>query len=249
MIKILETFKKVLDFFIIYKNDHIKYSQDGLWSTSFTYFMEDKKFLEAYKKGRDLMPETWSKDLHFHWRAYINCWIANNVKNIPGDYIECGTNTGMYARMIADYIEIDTTDKNMYLIDTYEGLSESYSSEREMERSKQMGYHKENIFEKVNQTFSEFKNIEVVKGVVPDILKRFDNNKFCYVSIDMNSVYPEVSALEYFWDKISIGGVVILDDHALDEKQGLAHIKFAKSKNSSILCLPTGQGLIIKNEI
>jgi hypothetical protein len=246
--KTFPRFWKCLEFAIIYKNKHIKYSQDGLWSTSRPYFLEDRNFTESYNIGRELIPKSWDKELNFQWRAYIGCWFANIVKNVPGDFIECGTNTGMYARMIINYSKIGNTEKKIYLIDTFEGLDEKYSTTEEMERSHDMGYHKVNIYESVKKTFSEFKNVEVIKGVVPDVLERFTDTKFCYVSIDMNSVYPEISALEKLWDKISVGGVIVLDDYGIDEDQGLAHNKFAESKNATVLCLPTGQGVIIKTK-
>ena len=68
------------------------------------------------------------------------------------------------------------------------------------------------------------------------------------MSIDMNSVNPEVAALDYFWDKLSKGGMIILDDYAYVtcDLQYEAHNNWAKGKGIKILTLPTGQGLIIK---
>ena len=60
---------------------------------------------------------------------------------------------------------------------------------------------------------------------------------------------PEVAALEFFWDKMLPGGIIILDDYgypgAMDQK--LAHDAFAASKGAMILGLPTCQGLILKS--
>lgn len=65
----------------------------------------------------------------------------------------------------------------------------------------------------------------------------------------MNCVAPEVAALEYFWDKMVSGGVIIFDDYGYANStndQKFAHDKFARSKNVEILTLPTCQGLLIK---
>ncbi len=57
----------------------------------------------------------------------------------------------------------------------------------------------------------------------------------------------EIAALDYFWDKLSTGGIV-LDDYAdvTYDLQYKADNKWAKNKGIKILSLPIGQGLIVK---
>lgn len=74
------------------------------------------------------------------------------------------------------------------------------------------------------------------------------SSKIAYLYIDMNYVIPEIAAAEYFWDKLVPGAAIMIDDygHAGHEEQKCAFGDFAKRKNVLLLCLPTGQGLIIK---
>jgi len=65
----------------------------------------------------------------------------------------------------------------------------------------------------------------------------------------MNCAKPEIEAINYFWDKIEKGGMILLDDYAnnrLFELQRKEFDKFADEKGIGILTLATGQGLIIK---
>jgi hypothetical protein len=64
----------------------------------------------------------------------------------------------------------------------------------------------------------------------------------------MNCVQPEIAAANYFWDKLVVGGVMILDDYGfyLHIEQKKAFDLFAIEKRQDILSLPTGQGIIIK---
>jgi hypothetical protein len=64
----------------------------------------------------------------------------------------------------------------------------------------------------------------------------------------MNNVLPEIAAIEYFWDKLVQGGIVVLDDYGFTShlQQKLAFDEFAKRVGVLILTLPTGQGLILK---
>ena len=67
--------------------------------------------------------------------------------------------------------------------------------------------------------------------------------------MDMNCVKPEFDALNFFWDKMVSGGIIILDDYGYANStndQKAIHDKFANSKGVKILSLPTCQGLLIK---
>ena len=137
-----------------------------------------------------------------------------------------------------------------YLLDTFEGLSDKYSTTIEMQRNELMGYSdRENSFDIASQVFSDYSNVVLIKGIVPDTLVQVDSKRVAYLSIDMNCVKPEIDALEFFWEKLVDGAYVILDDYGYANStndQRLAHDEFALSKNRVILTLPTGQGLIIK---
>ena len=64
----------------------------------------------------------------------------------------------------------------------------------------------------------------------------------------MNCVAPEIAAIEYLWDRIATGGVVLLDDYAFEqhEEQQVQFDDFASRKGTTILTLPTGQGIMLK---
>jgi O-methyltransferase len=72
--------------------------------------------------------------------------------------------------------------------------------------------------------------------------------KVCYLSIDMNCAEPEIAAAEFFWDKMVTGAAMILDDYGWlgQGVQKRAFDDFARRKRVPLLCLPTGQGLILK---
>ncbi|HTB17249.1 MAG TPA: hypothetical protein VK708_03990, partial [Bryobacteraceae bacterium] len=69
-----------------------------------------------------------------------------------------------------------------------------------------------------------------------------------FLHLDMNCAYPEAAALEYFWDRLSPGAFVLLDDYVYFgyESQTKAIDSLAASLGFNVLSLPTGQGLIIK---
>ena len=69
-----------------------------------------------------------------------------------------------------------------------------------------------------------------------------------FLHIDMNCAPPEVSALRYFWPRLTPGAFVLLDDYAQRGRdvQRLAMDAVASEFGVSICALPTGQGLLMK---
>ena len=66
--------------------------------------------------------------------------------------------------------------------------------------------------------------------------------------IDLNYYKPEVFGLRHFWDRIPVGGVVLLDDYAFRgrREQYDAMNEVAREFGVSILSTASGQGIIIK---
>lgn len=222
----------------------ISYNTDGLATSNNCDFINAPKFVQAYSLAKATNP--WP-NFTSQWRVYIVCWFADLVKNLDGDYVECGVNTGASSRAIIDYINFNETKKRFYLMDTFEGIDAKYVSDEE-KKIGILNYQYNDCYKEVVKTFSGF-NVEIIKGSIPDTLIQCKAQRICYLAIDMNNVLPEIAALEYFWDKIVNSGVVILDDYGFPQHilQKNAFDKFAKEKNIEILSLPTGQGIIIKH--
>lgn len=222
---------------------NLSYNQDGLSTTHNCDFIDEPHFKFAYEKGKDT--GCWEHD-QVHWRVYILCWAANQVKNLEGDFVECGVYKGGFSRAVIEYINFKELPKNFYLIDTFEGLVPELLTETE----KHLGalYKYDGVYNSVVNTFKEFSNVKVIKGIVPKILSTITTKKICYLSIDLNCVVPEIAAVNFFWDQLVEGGIIILDDYGWTNhtEQKKAFDEFAKEKGIQILSLPTGQGLIIK---
>ncbi len=234
-------------FLPLYK-DHLTYSGDSLYTLHSADFLYNEKFIEAYRLGKETCKNTVNYDCDIRWRVHLACWAAMHASKLEGDFVECGVFTGVFPRSIIHYTDFNTLNKTYYLMDTFEGLSEKYSSEKEMEGSKISYSPHVKIYDEVKETFKNF-NTKIIKGAIPETLSKVETNKIAYLSIDMNSVEPEIAALNYFWDKMVSGGIIVLDDFGYmnaTKEQEKAHLAFAKSKGVEILYFPTCQGIIIK---
>jgi hypothetical protein len=219
------------------------YDQDGLASQHNCDFMQDPRFAESYRLGKQT--GSWG-NCDIHWRAFVCCWAADKGKSLPGDFIECGVNKGGLARTVIQYVDFPSLSKKFYLLDTFQGLSEKYISLEERARGIRQGGYEE-CYEAVKKTFSDF-NVEIIRGTVPDTLSAVKAERVAYLSIDMNCMEPEIAAAKFFWDKLSSGAVIVLDDYGWNPhiSQKRAFDAFAAVRGVQVLALPTGQGIIIK---
>lgn len=229
----------------IFNNIHgqLTYNTDGLATSNNCDFINDPRFAAAYEAARKTNP--WP-NFTLMWRVYTVCWYADLVKELDGDFVECGVNTGAYSRAIIEYINFAESNKTFYLMDTFQGLDPRFITEEE----KSLGisnYNYRDCYEEVLKTFAPFRT-KIIRGAIPETLSQCDAQKICYLSIDMNNKIPEIAALEYFWPRIVRQGVILLDDYGfpMHIHQKIAFDEFAKKVNHEIYTMPTGQGLIIK---
>ena len=224
-----------------------------VWNKN-TDFLQDEWFMAAYRAGMDSghkigRPAGSSEDIHIEWRILVCCWAAWHAKQLPGDFVECGTNTGIMSLAICNYIDFNSTGKNFYLFDTFRGIPEAQMlpEERAAGRGLENSIYEE-CFETAKRNFSPFPRVHLVRGKVPDTLPSQPVEKVCYLMLDMNIMVPERAALEYFWDKLVPGAIVLLDDYGwlgyVAQKRALD--EFAASKGVKILNIPTGHGMLIK---
>jgi len=222
----------------------LTYNQDGLATRHNADFIHDPRFRDAYRKGEQT--GSW-RGAAIHWRAYVACWAADKASRLEGDFVECGVNKGGLARTIIEFTRFKDLPKRFYLLDTYQGLVEECLTHEERALGRTAGGYEE-CFESVKRTFSEFPNIVLVRGTVPNTLSQVSAEKVAYLSIDMNCAMPEIAAAEYFWDRMVTGGVILLDDYgwqgAIAQKR--AFDEFARKRHTLVLPLPTGQGVILK---
>ncbi len=233
---------------IAYKGDSL-----AVWNKNLD-FLADPTFISAYHRGMDSghtigRSKGSNKDIHIEYRVYICCWAAAHAAKLPGNFVECGTNTGIMSLAICEYIDFNSTGKEFFLFDTYNGIPESELSERDRatNRIAHNGMYFD-CYELAKRNFAPFPKARLVRGTVPDTLRDVDTGPISYLCIDMNIARPERAAIEHFWPKLVTGGIVILDDYGWngfkDQKDTID--EFAELAGVKVLTLPTGQGMIVK---
>jgi O-methyltransferase len=231
-----------------------EYSYNGCGLRTFgkvAGFLAEARFQRAHSRGWN---SGHKKARHIddnRWIVHIALWAATQAARLPGDFVECGVDTGMISLAVCDWLDFNALDKDFWLFDTFNGIPVEQMSKAE--RDGIGGWHNresyEECFERSSASFAPWPRCRLIRGRVPGTLNEFPKDRrVCYLSIDMNIVFPEIAAIEFFWDRLVPGAVVLLDDYAwaTHVAQKEAFDAFAQAHGAMILTLPTGQGIIMR---
>jgi hypothetical protein len=228
------------------------YEFDGLHTVHNARFFDDPRFQAAWQRGLEASAGVSPGSA---WRIHIGLWAASVASHVSGDFVECGVNAGFLSSAILRYLDWRKLGKKFYLVDTFEGpVLEQFSAVeieggllRRVQQSIAAGAYVTDL-ERIHRNYQEWDRVVLVQGIVPDCCGAVGAEAIAFLHLDMNCAFPEVEALRFFWDRVSRGGIVLLDDYAYFgyDAQGNAMDEVARTLGAEILALPTGQGMIVK---
>lgn len=213
-------------------------------------FLQDPVFRRAYRAGIDSGHRIGGGgDLGIQWRVATCLWAAAHARNLPGDFVECGVNTGIMSLAICERLGFGSLDRRFWLLDTFEGIPpEQMSATERADRTAENAAFYGDCHETARRNFAPYPNARLVRGRIPDTLPEVEAEQVAYLHIDLNIAAPERAAIEHFWSLMSPSGVVILDDYGWQHyaEQKASMDEWAAGEGVPILNLPTGQGLLVK---
>ena len=250
IIKLLKNKKRLLKALISWKLVSVEtdpaYDEDGLSTFHIPHFLTDEDFVSAYSQGE--ATGSWDTN-RLRWRVHIALCLAKYSASIRGDYIECGVNLGGNCRAQLTYIPHLLINRNYYLVDTFSGIPSDSIDEVER-RYGVSEKHYTYTYDRVCQSFADHERVKVIRGRVPAILDSLVISSLAFVHLDMNVGKSEYLAAKKLWPLISPGGVLLLDDVCYSKKYTKTaeyFSSFARDVGSTLIFLPTGQGLILKS--
>ena len=199
-------------------------------------FMNDECLMKAYNDNA-----TTEVEKSVLWRLATVAWGFRKGLQLDGDFVECGCYKGTTAKIMCDMADFSSyPDRRYYLYDLFDHDSAMPHHS--------MPEHSQFLFQKTRERFSQFSNVVVTQGQVPDILSEVSPGKIAFMHIDLNNAEAEVGALEVLFDRMVPGAVLVFDDYGWlaygDQKKAEDH--WLASRGYQVLELPTGQGLLIK---
>ncbi|MGE0351081.1 TylF/MycF/NovP-related O-methyltransferase [Hydrogenophaga sp.] len=191
-------------------------------------------------------------------KQYNTLQFLRLVRSMEGSVAECGTFKGLGSFMFCHTLrESDPSydGRDFHIFDSFEGLSEPKAQDQIQDTrvgTTGVAYMGAGSFhgglDHVRQALSEFPAIEYHKGWIPESFKNLPERQYRFVHIDVDLYEPTRDSLEYFYPRLREGGVIVCDDYAHLQWPGARRAldEYCDPKGITVLCLTTGQGVIIK---
>jgi len=190
------------------------------------------------------------------WRHWIVSYAVKHAtkfaKTENYNLVECGVEWGYTA-----FFALKTVTNNdkkiksfsMHLYDAWQDMREEELLESEYWH---VNLYKNLDIESTKKNLIEFKeNLIFHQGYIPDsLIKKPDPpDTIFYLHIDLNSAKPTEYALEFFYPRLVIGGVILFDDYGWDAYEDTKNTieNFFKDKPGLLMKIPTGQAIYFHN--
>lgn len=137
---------------------------------------------------------------------------------LKGCTAECGVYFGETSMFINKY----WPDQTLHLFDTFEGFSEkdieydsnNFASFKNSEFSKNPFKidTPDSMLDIVKARMCYPENLKIHKGLFSECSKDIED-QFCFVNLDMDLYQPQLDGLRFFWNKMQLGGIILLHDY------------------------------------
>lgn len=188
------------------------------------------------------------------WRHYFVHWTASTACQIraPGErnFVELGVCDGLTAWYAIDARMQHHCNGQFYLYDAWAAMRSDLLTRSEKTSEGSYAYLSLENAQR-NLALSGASDFVYNKGYLPESFATCPNPAtVAWLHIDLNSALPTLASLDFFWDKMLPGGIVLFDDFAWpgyeDTRRQIE--AWSDERGFDILHLPTGQALISKKE-
>lgn len=224
-------------------------------TTPQTFYELDTAFHALYDTAQDKTQMATSDNALRCQRHYTLYHLLHNLRGMPGDFCELGCWRGLSAYQTADYMRRHHPGAHFCILDSFEGLSE-YSEEDKAGRTYDFEAMRKALVcpeEIVRNNLGEFNFVSYHKGWIPMQFHEVADRQFCWVHIDVDLYQPIKDSIEFFYPRLSKGGIMVFDDYGSTlfpgAKQAVDEFLAAQAmREVFFLPLPSGQAFLIKQQ-
>jgi O-methyltransferase len=181
---------------------------------------------------------------------FFNWWFQVGRitrESVAGAFAELGVYKGESAAILH---HMDPS-REFHLFDTFEGFKkDDLHGETGEAATYTSGHFADTHVDKVHERIGGNRNILIHKGHFPETASGLDDLKFALVNMDADLYNPTKSGLEYFYPRLSPGGVIFIHDYTFKwEGVKRAVDEFITTIPESVVLVPDLEGtvMIVKN--
>lgn len=168
---------------------------------------------------------------------YVIHQLVKATSKVDGSLAEVGVYRGATAKMICKAKK----KKTLYLFDTFEGLPPISKYDKQFFQGQYQAFENE-----VRLYLRRYKNIQFYKGLFPqETGKAVVTKKFSFVHLDVDIYKSTKDCLEFFYPRMSRGGVILSHDYVSYGVKKAVN-EFFSDKCEPVIELPGIQCMVVK---
>src|SRR5215204_4059638 len=222
------------------------YQGDGLATVGYSPFQHDPEWSAAYEEmASEWYPERPGLDIR--WRMWILTSVARQTRQLPGNVAEFGVYRAGCARMILGTVGT-APDARYHLFDTFAGIPDSELTEGERAQGF-VGRLSNTSVDYVRERLAPWRARLVFHvGDIFETIPRADTGDLSLVHMDLNASAPTRIALEYAYERLVPGGIIVFDDygHGEENDQRTVIDEVCGPLPENLIVLPSRQALLVR---
>jgi O-methyltransferase len=172
------------------------------------------------------------------YELYMVHSLATAYRDVPGQMAEVGVYQGASAKLLCEA----KGDKTLHLFDTFEGLPKPSEQDRQVHGEKQYACS----LESVQAFLKDQPGVFYHKGRFPQSAADVPEATYSFVHCDVDLYASTLACLNYFYPRMTKGGVILSHDYSVLAGVKLAFTEFLKGKPESPIELPSTQCMLVK---
>ena len=175
-------------------------------------------------------------------RCFMIYQSAKRARELEGDFAEVGVYKGGSARLLGRTLA--GTGKKLHLFDTFGGMPET-DARHDKHRA---GDFADTSVQGVKRALHGIDGLEFHPGFFPQTAAGLESERFAFAHIDVDIYKSIADACEFFYPRLTHGGMLLFDDYGSPSCPGVktAVDAFFDRVGEQTLYLPTGQCLVVK---
>ena len=178
---------------------------------------------------------------------------------LPGATADAGVYRGLSSFLICNYLRREREKAGQkfngdrhFMVDSWEGLSQPVDSDGEHAQGRwSQKAFTDTSLERVQKLMKDFGSVTYAKGWIPLIFDTLPEQKYRFVHIDVDIFEPTLDSLRYFYPRMVVGGMIVIDDYGPWSNRKWpgcrkAVMQFSEESKVPHVSLDTGNGVIIK---
>lgn len=167
-------------------------------------------------------------------KRQVLLYCLQNTKDIPGDIIECGVYRAGITLVMADALRSSGSSKIIHGFDSFEGMPEAVI--QDALPTGQIVYHQGvlsttslALVKEKKKVFGHQDRVVFHKGFFQDTMPGVisPDSRFSFVLIDCDQYAGTKFCLEFLYDRVNPGGMILIDDYFVPENLDTPGVKIA----------------------